>query len=274
MILAVECLADMCKIRKGQIALDLVRAGTHYRCTIDVKDGKATLTRTNAAGNALPFADEARERARRRDKSDGAELQGAKGPACIGCGLTNCDHQVLLFVNGHAVKFDQPTCYLTDRIVEPQWTAQDGLDLEPAGVGVSGLRATVSEMKIFRDKYYIAIDESTKYFSTDYTHAYTAGIPDRNQPLLQEIFATPALWSSSGLFQATNRRQVEFTLATNEYFPMGDNSPSSSDGRYWYKSDYLTRDLLIGKALFIYWPHSWNRPIPFQPNLKRMRPIR
>lgn len=270
--LAVECLADI-QDAQGTIALDLVRAGTHYRCTIDVKDGKATLTRTNAAGNALPFADEqGKEHAA---DANPTALTAVKGAGMYRLRLTNCDHQVLLFVNGHVIPFDLPTCYQSERIVSPQWTRQDGLDLEPAGIGVSGLRATVSQMKIFRDKYYISVDESSSYSSTtDYTHAYRAGVPDDGKPLLQEVFAMPDLWSSSGLFDKENRRTVEFTLASNEFFPMGDNSPSSSDGRYWYKPDYLTRDLLIGKALFIYWPHSWNRPIPFQPNLQRMRPIR
>ena len=37
---------------------------------------------------------------------------------------------------------------------------------------------------------------------------------------------------------------------------------------------YVQRDLLIGKALMIYWPHTWNRPIPFLPKFDRMGPIR
>jgi signal peptidase I len=31
---------------------------------------------------------------------------------------------------------------------------------------------------------------------------------------------------------------------------------------------------MIGKALLIYWPHAWNRPIPFLPNFRRMQLIR
>jgi signal peptidase I len=37
---------------------------------------------------------------------------------------------------------------------------------------------------------------------------------------------------------------------------------------------YVERDLLIGKALLIYWPHTWNRPIPYMPNFRRMGLIR
>jgi signal peptidase I len=36
----------------------------------------------------------------------------------------------------------------------------------------------------------------------------------------------------------------------------------------------VRRDLLTGKALVIYWPHSWRRPIPFFPNFQRMGLIR
>ena len=40
---------------------------------------------------------------------------------------------------------------------------------------------------------------------------------------------------------------------------LGDNSAKSKDGRLWGPDDYwVPRELLIGKALFIYWPHSWN----------------
>jgi signal peptidase I len=36
----------------------------------------------------------------------------------------------------------------------------------------------------------------------------------------------------------------------------------------------VDRKLLTGKALLIYWPHAWNRPIPFLPNIQRMGFIR
>ena len=37
---------------------------------------------------------------------------------------------------------------------------------------------------------------------------------------------------------------------------------------------FVRRDLLIGKALLIYWPHAWRRPIPLLPNFRRMGLIR
>ena len=66
---------------------------------------------------------------------------------------------------------------------------------------------------------------------------------------------------------------------------LGDNSPRSADSRLWHRPDgapehYVKRDLLVGKAVFVYWPHSWNRipgtniPFPFFPNFARMKFVR
>ena len=66
-------------------------------------------------------------------------------------------------------------------------------------------------------------------------------------------------------------------LEKDQFLPLGDNSPQSYDGRLWfpnYPHHYVHRDLLIGKALLIYWPHTWNRPVPFTPNFSKMGPIR
>ena len=85
-----------------------------------------------------------------------------------------------------------------------------------------------------------------------------------------------------------------FVLQEDQFFPMGDNSPESLDARCWagtkrqqqlprgvnqdawrWSDDsYVPRDLLVGKALVVFWPHSWNSPIPFLPNFKRMKLIR
>jgi signal peptidase I len=67
---------------------------------------------------------------------------------------------------------------------------------------------------------------------------------------------------------------VQFELKEDQFLPMGDNSPQSSEGRFWPDHHYVERDLLIGKALLIYWPHTWNRPVPFTPNIMKMGRIR
>jgi signal peptidase I len=59
-----------------------------------------------------------------------------------------------------------------------------------------------------------------------------------------------------------------YTLGEDEFFACGDNSPASSDSRYWdepgtgnndktYPAGVVPRDYLIGKAFFVYWPGSF-----------------
>lgn len=88
-------------------------------------------------------------------------------------------------------------------------------------------------------------------------------------------------------------------MGEDEYFMLGDNSPGSQDSRLWggmsddFFAEYdlpsreqwvVERDLLIGKALFVYWPHPWETPIsfripgtsiefPFYPNFSAFRRI-
>jgi signal peptidase I len=54
---------------------------------------------------------------------------------------------------------------------------------------------------------------------------------------------------------------VQFKLGPDQFLMLGDNSPRSSDSRLWEnrwdgQEYYVKRELLIGKALYIYWPHA------------------
>jgi signal peptidase I len=68
---------------------------------------------------------------------------------------------------------------------------------------------------------------------------------------------------------------------------LGDNSPQSKDSRFWGGRDaqgrneyYVKRELLIGKALYIYWPHALDHIpytdiwFPLFPNFGRMGFVR
>jgi len=81
----------------------------------------------------------------------------------------------------------------------------------------------------------------------------------------------------------------------DQFFVLGDNSPSSLDGRLWslaavtlrlrdkagqsvYQLGTVPRYSIIGKAIFVYWPSGFRIPglprLPIIPNVGRMRLIR
>ena len=46
-----------------------------------------------------------------------------------------------------------------------------------------------------------------------------------------------------------------FEVPEESYFMMGDNRNDSWDARYW-SNTYVTKDKILGKALFTYWPFA------------------
>jgi signal peptidase I len=255
--LAVECRAEVTG-NSGELLLDLVRAGIHHQCRINLADGVAKLTRTGPDGKPLEFLGDDGQTA-----ASVTAQTSVKGPGSYRLRLSNCDHEVLLWVNGSIQQFAGPTTYDSDDLVSPYWSPADPGDLAPAGIGSRGAAVKLSNLRILRDKYYIA----------SFGRGNDYDLEPRSPPL-NEIFANPDLWEPSGLFADNNRRHVEFHLEKDQFLPLGDNSPASSDARFWENHHYVERDLLIGKALLIYWPHTWNRLIPFLPNFTKMQRIR
>ena len=49
----------------------------------------------------------------------------------------------------------------------------------------------------------------------------------------------------------------EVVIPANKYFVMGDNRNNSEDSRYW---GFVPRDLVIGRAMFVYWSYDENAP--------------
>lgn len=244
--------------REGEILLDLVEAGVHYTCRLDVATGLAKLVIDGGQGQ---FASD--------DGDDAAAEVVSKtptplrGPGAYELRFANIDNQLYLWVNDESIEFAGPTTYLPTSEPRPHWTAEDPLDQAPAGLGVKGASVEASSLRILRDVYYLALQRGTQ---TSYD--YNLAISDEE---IEAIFADPAQWDSTNLFE--KRRTAEFVMNEDEFFPLGDNSPQSKDARIWEANPHVRRELLTGKALFIYWPHHWRRP-PFLPNFERMRFIR
>lgn len=247
----------------GQLLLELVKGGRRFQCRLDAATGQAVLS------------------------IDGEDVQSFhptaitkfRGPGTYRLIFSNCDRQLQLWIDDTVVKFESPATYGDLRNTRPTQ-----LDLAPAGVASLGLKMKLSRLKLFRDLYYIAVNKETP--PLEYPIGY------KRKPLLidyikvppliamgqvDQFFADPTQWSS---LDESNMRQVEFPLKADQYLVLGDNSAKSRDSRLWISQYWIDRDLLKGKALFIYWPHSWNRipyvniPFPCFPNFSRMHFIK
>jgi signal peptidase I len=271
---------------RGEIVLDLVEGGKHFTCTINLTSGEAKLS----AGGVDGYAPTAKTI--------------VTGPGNYRIGFANVDDQLLLFVKQSSLIFSQfvaddlvafngSTVYDADRVfgdrrrIRPETSELDPGDLAPAGVGAHGAKLAVTQLQMWRDNYYIAdrARDMTDNFGRQ-VKGHAGPITDIDWPggfVPADLAFDPSQWD-----RFRERRHEDFPLGKDQFFVMGDNSPESSDARLWCGEssrgvpggEYLERRLLIGKALCVYWPHSWNRipgtPIPFPlfPNFEDMRLVR
>lgn len=285
--------------------LELVKGGRRFQCRFDYQTGKASLWLVDAD-------------ARKLGESQAGVISLGKSHALM---FSNIDAQLRLSVDGRWIEFEGDGLYTPD----PERYPKDS-DLEPAGISVTGAKADVSHLRLWRDIYYYTNPNS----DTDFLPANLPNIPPAPAPSdLDDLYARARieaykqhhpLWVEYwNHFQAGDQvwqRYAEtqdvisdelkelhwkayaepppsdlYRMEKDQFFVLGDNSQKSYDGRFWpYYEHYVRRDLLIGKAIFIYWPHGWETPIhkelpfsffggeplrvPFYPNFRRMNFIR
>lgn len=244
----------------GELILNLIEAGREHRCTINVETGVATLSIEGS--EPLEFGD-----GQGTGKASVSAETSVKGPGRYRLRFSNCDDQLLLWVGNKVVEFDGPTTYGSG-------TIRDDLpkqaDLQPARIGVKNGSVKLNRLRVLRDIYYIAVS------------------PDRMSEhgvYQDDAYRFPERYQST--FEA--RRQEKFHMGEDQFFVLGDNSPSSKDSRLWDEEGidgtrpghWVDRDMLIGKAVLIYWPHAIRIGIPgtsvnapLIPNLPRMGLIR
>jgi len=247
----------------GQAVLELVKGGRRFQCRLDAATGRATLS---ISGDEMQLFHPTAE-------------TKFRGPGNYNLIFSNCDRELLFWIDGNVVKFDTPTTYGDLHNSRPTPS-----DLEPVGVASLGAKIKVSHLKVFRDIYYIAANKESRPLEYLIGNKIKPVLIDYiNVPPLfamgkfEQFFTDPAEWSA---FDESNMRQIDFTLKADQYFALGDNSAKSRDSRLWNTQYWIDRDLLKGKAMFIYWPHSWNRipyvniPFPYFPNFSRMHFIK
>lgn len=235
--LVLSCTADV-ESDKGELLFELRKGGRFFRCGIDVATGEASLSVSG------PAMEEFHPKAK----------TAVRGPGRYEIRFSNCDNQMLLWVDGRVVPFDGETTY-----PDLGNTTPDATDYSPVGIATVGAKVEVSHLVISRDLYYIADDLSSMYMADEMRSTAESEPPVRNK----------------------SERRVDFELKPDQFFVLGDNSAMSKDGREWgHNNHWVPRELLIGKALYIYWPHSWDRlpyvnvPFPYFPNVERMGLVR
>ena len=258
--LMLECRLEVSDDR-GSVLLDLVEGGKHFQCEFDLTTGTATL------GIDGDFYD-----AQGETVQQPSAQTAVRGSGTYDLRFANFDDQLFLWVNGKPVVFDLPTTYPPLGNTVPVSDAEDGGDLAPVGIGAQGAAVAVDQLRILRDVYYISIPPDLSY-----TRSYVRGPLAADNYLgrlevvsaAQEVLTNKAKWPEwfaemHALYFPLERFELPDS-DQDQFFALGDNSPQSKDSRLWATPNteyYVERDLLIGKALFIYWPlthMSWVR---------------
>jgi len=282
--LALACNVEVQESR-GELHLDLVEGGKHFTCRIDLKTGQATVS---VAGSEAMSAT--------ADTS-------LSSPGSYLLLFANVDDQLLLWIDDEIVEFsddglsenglsdDGPgLLYDADQVFGerknaiPTTSESDLGDLAPAGIGARGAKLLVNHIEVLRDIYYIATKSRTHicdYPNSPITLDSGESLPAHQS--LRQLFTDPATWP-----RFSQRRKVDFSTQAAQLFVMGDNSPASQDCRLWSAPNidgskpggpYMDRRLLIGKAVCVFWPHSWGgipgaSKLPGFPNFGDMRLVR
>ena len=228
--LTVSCRTNLAAVGPdAQLVLELIEGGISYQCRIDCNSATAVLFK----------------------RTSDREIELASAPCGVsGTGeyqlrFANVDDRLVLWVNEKAVDFgtgatlDQPNALI------PNLPTDD--DLTPVGIAVRGIDATVSELLLERDIYYLADPSegvSQQSFRKDLARARTR----------------PEAWSQHYWQEAAKFDTAELKISADGYLALGDNSPRSRDSRLWAPElQSVPRKFLVGKAFFIYWPHG----VPF-----------
>lgn len=278
------------------MVMELVEGTYQFQVHIDLITGSATVHQKVADGEWTPFS-----------KVDTPVSGGGAWEICF----ANVDDRVCLFVDGVAYEFPEGAY---ERVDPPAPTESD---LVPCGIAFRNTTAQVENLLIERDIYYrndirVFDEKSVVDFRVNIHPADEV----QQESLLLEKLSSPSEYARFYAEESASQlsrygKYGDYKLGPDEYLMFGDNSPMSKDSRLF---DYRERPLnhiyshryavrrrdLIGKALFIFWPHGipflkngrgfsvrnhkgpaaldpQDYPqirVPFYPNLTRMKKIR
>jgi signal peptidase I len=280
---------------RGKLRLELVQAGDRFVCEFDLATGECRL---------LKRAHQATE-----EQELAMAQTGLMRPGRYSIGFGNTDNRLTVWLDDK-LPFGDGFDYEGARLGAMRKPTLD--DLKPVRLAVQGTHMRLSDLVLYRDIYY--------------THADRHGLSgeyDSHFGSSAEILSDPGEWDV-----LANARVSTFDkLGPDDFMMMGDNSPRSKDGRLWSsgaglwvekaaqenrqsedeaiaeisqrpggqvvlaEKHVVHRQLLIGRAFFVYWPHGvpfgpdwlqFDTPrlgplgsfrLPFYPNVSRMKMI-
>jgi len=200
---------------RGRALVEIGLDDDRYLAEVPLAGGRARLT-----GPAWP------------DGIESEEPVAAFEPGVArGVSLAHVDQTVILKIDGDTV---------IDRTYDAEWTARaGGPDANSVRLGLEDTEATLSGMKIERDLHYLARGSSNVMEFYSATRRRWEAEP-RGRPL--------GLSALAGTSDAVRTRTE---LGAGEFLMLGDNSPSSDDGRRW---GYVAKKDLVGRAFVLFWP--------------------
>ncbi len=245
----------------GTVMLQTVEGGAAFTCSVDLATGQATFSVTG--DDSVKF-----------DQLPTAETS-IRGRGSWKLQFANADDKLFLWVDGKSIEIAGSEYTRTGPVV-PVYRKDGPSDSEPIGIGGSNVELIVTRLQVLRDLYYTSKNNSAELDSNTRPQIEYIGFQDAKT--IESVLRNPDTWDSTlarDLFASRNRdEKYVFKLTEHQLLPMGDNSPQSSDARIWNGERFVDDSYLLGKALFIYWPHAKSKPVPFWPNFERMKLIR
>lgn len=242
---------------KGELVLELTKGVDRFRARFDLSkdDAPCTLTRT----------------------SDGAEVKLNTQPTTLRNSgahtlrFANVDDRLLVWVDANL-----PFGKTGIEYKPPRQPGPTEADLRPAGVGVAGGAAVkLDHLRLWRDTYYTVTpggDPRCGDFARAVQPANQSEREQRDWERAYQALLGDEGWADKDMWEPLRHLPAEtLYVQPGHYLCMGDNSPESSDGRSW---GLVPSRLLLGRALFVYFPFYNPLPEPFLPSpVNRIGPI-
>ncbi len=273
--LALECEVEI-EEATGELLLDLVEGGKHFICRINLEDGSVGFSADGKPYASSHSQDTATQDTDSNTYSMAINKTDLNQPGKHRLLFCNVDDQLILWVDDELVRLDNTLAglqYDADSLYGnrannlPTTSENDLGDLAPVRMGARGAKLTVHNLKVMRDIYYVSVRAGSAGSSTSQDYPSTSlQLVDGNYIPVPasdyQLFTDPATWP-----RFKKRNKQTFEIDTDQFFVLGDNSPESLDCRLWVTPNamtgakpgghYLDRRLLIGKAVCVFWPHSW-----------------